>query len=225
MPVVGLRYPSLTVAYIAENSYDDAFEWESQAGELRMRMTHHFVPPLGDHRVLVRFGGTSPVEAAVLFRQSRWSRPLKVRPVSLYGAAHIYLWGDGVSPEMIERLHEAGFDRLWLGVQSAQAPTVERARQYGYLIAPYDSYHSIHSPTEKDTWPTAQFDRKLYETGAVVNRDGSRSTGFNGKGYHLSSKAAFPYVVRRVEGILRAVRNKFLVRRLRRHRRAVPELL
>jgi hypothetical protein len=206
MPVVGLRYSGLTVAYIAGNPYDTALDWQSNDGELRMRMTHHFVQPIGEHSVLVRFGGTSPVEAAVLFRQSLWKdRPPKTRPAWLFGAAHIYLWGGGVSPEMMRRLHEAGFDRLWLGVESAQAPAVELARQYGYLIAPYDSYHSIHSPTEKATWATAQFDRKLYETGAIVNRDGSRSVGFNGKGYHLSSNAAFPYVVRRVEGILREV--------------------
>ena len=110
---------------------------------------------------------------------------------------------------MMKLLHEAGFDRLWLGAPgkeielARQSPeTLRLANEYGYLFGPYDSYHSIHSPDEKETWPSAQFDRKLFETGAIVNEDGTKSRGFQGKGYHLNSLAAAPYVRKRVEGIL-----------------------
>ena len=69
-------------------------------------------------------------------------------------------------------------------------------------VGPYDSYHSIHHPNEKDTWETAQFDLSLYETGAIVNADGTKNRGFKKKGYHLSPLAAQPYVEARVDGIV-----------------------
>jgi len=117
--------------------------------------------------------------------------------------------GSAISPRMLQLLHDAGLDRLWLGAPGreiellAQNPGVAKlAQRYGYLLAPYDSYHSIHSPTEKESWATAQFDRALYERGAIVDEAGRKSSGFQGKGFHLSSLAAAPYVKQRVERIL-----------------------
>ena len=116
-------------------------------------------------------------------------------------------WGDGLSVKLMERFAGSGLDRLWLGVDSWQDgfrhPTaVAKASELGYLIGPYDSYHSIHHPNEKDTWETAQFDLSLYETGAVVNADGTKNRGFKKKGYHLSPLVAQPYVEDRVNDIV-----------------------
>lgn len=116
-------------------------------------------------------------------------------------------WGDGLSVKLLERFAESRLDRLWLGVDSWQDgfrhPTaVEKAKELGYLIGPYDSYHSIHHPNEQDTWETAQFDLSLYETGAIVNADGTKNRGFKKKGYHLSPLVAQPYVEDRVNGIV-----------------------
>ncbi len=115
-------------------------------------------------------------------------------------------WGDGFSTKLVNRLAEAGLDRLWLGLDDWRAAerhpaALERALEVGYLVAPYDSYHSIHEPGAPDSWPTAQFDQHLYETGPIVGPDGRKSPGFKGKGYHLSPLAAQPYVEARVEGI------------------------
>ncbi|RKU15215.1 hypothetical protein C6500_21240 [Candidatus Poribacteria bacterium] len=123
-------------------------------------------------------------------------------------------WGDGLSVKLMERLAESGLDRLWLGVDSWQDgfrhPTaVAKARELGYLIGPYDSYHSIHHPNEKDTWETAQFDMSLYETGAIVNADGTKNRGFKKKGYHLSPLVARPYVEDRVNGIVTQMSTDF----------------
>ena len=116
-------------------------------------------------------------------------------------------WGDGLSVKLLERFAESGLDRLWLGVDSWQDgfrhPTaVAKARELGYLIGPYDSYHSIHHPNERDTWETAQFDLSLYETGGIVNADGTKNRGFKKKGYHLNPLVARPYVEDRVNGIV-----------------------
>ena len=123
-------------------------------------------------------------------------------------------WGDGLSVKLLERFAESGLDRLWLGVDSWQEgfrhPTaVAKAKELGYLVGPYDSYHSMHHPSERDTWETAQFDLSLYETGAIVNADGIKSRGFKKKGYHLSPLAAQPYVENRVNGILRQMPSDF----------------
>ena len=116
-------------------------------------------------------------------------------------------WGDGLSVKLLEQFSESGLDRLWLGADSWQDgfrhPTaVTKARELGYLIGPYDSYHSIHHPDEKDTWETAQFDLSLYETGGIINADGTKNRGFKKKGYHLSPLVAQPYVEDRVNGIV-----------------------
>ncbi len=123
-------------------------------------------------------------------------------------------WGDGLSVKLLEQFAENGLDRLWLGVDSWQDgfrhPTaVAKAKALGYLVGPYDSYHSIHHPNEKDTWETAQFDLSLYETGAIVNADGTKSKGFKKKGYHLSPLVAQPYVENRVNGIVEQMPSDF----------------
>ena len=90
--------------------------------------------------------------------------------------------------KLLQRFAESGLDRLWLGVDSWQDgfrhPTaVVKAKELGYLVGPYDSYHSIHHPNEKDTWETAQFDLSLYESGAIVNADGrQKSEGLKRRG-------------------------------------------
>jgi hypothetical protein len=125
----------------------------------------------------------------------------------LLGAAHVYLWGNGVSSNMIHQLAAAGFDRLWLGSDGWEGfqerpETIAAAKQAGFLIGPYDSYHSIHRPGEPDTWATAQFDAALYESGAIVNADGSKRRGFKQKGFLLSPDAARSYVEKRVAGLM-----------------------
>ena len=158
---------------------------------------------------VVRGGPAPPYVSALEKRQILASlTPEQERAGSRYLAPEAER-GSAISPRMMKLLHDAGFDRLWLGAPgkevelARQSPeTLRLAHEYGFLFAPYDSYHSIHSPDEKDSWPTAQFHRKIFETGAIVNESGAKSRGFQGKGYHLSSLAAAPYFKRRVEAIL-----------------------
>lgn len=127
---------------------------------------------------------------------------------------HPDAWGDGLSLKLLEQFAENGLDRLWLGVDSWQDGfrhpiAVAKAKELGYLVGPYDSYHSIHHPDEKNTWETAQFDLSLYETGGIMNADGTMSRGFKQKGYHLSPLVARPYVEDRVNGILEQMSSDF----------------
>lgn len=126
-------------------------------------------------------------------------------------------WGDGVSMKMLRALQSGGLDRVriclagWEGIELR--PAVARAAdEMGYLFGTYDSFHSIHDPSlagTDQTWTTAQFDQELYETGAIVNRDGTKRAGFKQRGYLLSPKAARPWVERRVRRNMRNVPYSF----------------
>jgi len=116
-------------------------------------------------------------------------------------------WGDGVSLTMLEQLRDAGLDRLCVttgDLESAgrRPDVVRKADEMGYVFGPYDSYHSIHAPGAMDTWSTAQFDQALYDTGAIIKKDGTPRHGFKKKGYMLSPLAAEPYVHKRVDELM-----------------------
>lgn len=121
-------------------------------------------------------------------------------------------WGDGLSMPLLDSLHDAGIDRALLLLsdlygRSFRPDVVTHAEKLGFLIGPYDSYHSVHSPTAgpDNTWETAQFDATAYQQGRVINADGSGHGGFKGRGFHFSPKAAWPYVQNRVGGIVQQV--------------------
>ncbi len=119
-------------------------------------------------------------------------------------------WGDGLSKSLLDSLHDAGIDRALLLLsnlygRSFRPDVVAHAEKLGFLLGPYDSYHSVHSPTADPdtTWETSQFDVAAYQRGRVINADGSGHVGFKGQGYHFSPQAAWPYVQERVGRILR----------------------
>ena len=118
-------------------------------------------------------------------------------------------WGDGISLPLLQSLHEAGIERAVLILsdlygRSVRPDVAAYAKKLGYLFGPYDSYHSIHPPDAKpdQTWETAQFDLAGYDSGRVINADGSGHGGFLGRGFHFSPKVAWPYMKNRVGGIL-----------------------
>ena len=219
MPFWGLDCGDFSLTYIVTNPYNNEIQFQRVSDGLRFRFTHEFTSlvPRKEYGLLIRLGdNNSPVETAGQFRQ--WlieqgkfvSMKEKTRKVPnaarLLGAAHVYLWGDGVSTKMLSRFKDNGFDRMrlclegWEGIEKRPA-VAEQANQMGYLFGTYDSYHSIHDPSARgtdDTWATAQFDRELFETGPIVRRDGKKRGGFKGAGFKLSPIAARPYVEKRI---------------------------
>ncbi|KGE73987.1 glycoside hydrolase [Spirochaeta lutea] len=122
----------------------------------------------------------------------------------------IETWGQGVSPSFIHELKNLGIERARLTVEGLHNPwnlpaTVAAATEAGYLIGPYDSYHSIHPEALGETgesWETAQFNQELFETGTIQRADGSYYQGFAGKGRYLNPKAAWQVFRERVNGNL-----------------------
>ncbi len=79
---------------------------------------------------------------------------------------------------------------------------VRKASDLGYLVGPYDSYHSIHKPGE-EKWSTASFkDKSLYEKATIENKKGEKEVGFQGEGRKLNPTLSMPSVKERVNSIL-----------------------
>ncbi len=224
LPLWGVDTGRYTLTYLATNPFNNEINFQSAVGGLGLTFTHQFTQhwKIKEYGFRISLGSPSPIEPAKRYREwlkrtgqfvSMQEKILRTPNAGkLLGAAHIYLWGDGISTEMMETLHAEGFGRLWLGADGwnrlrDKPSVIEKAKKFGYLIAPYDSYHSIHSPDAKpdDTWETAQFDKSLYKTGAITRWDGTKRAGFQKKGYLLSPLLAQPYVEKRVSRLMKAL--------------------
>ena len=113
-------------------------------------------------------------------------------------------WGNGVSVYMIDQLHKSGINKAWFGINDASLSyfhpqAISMANRGGYLIAPYDSYHSI-TVNKEDLGKTSYFeDRLLYDDATVIKRDGTYNSGFLGKGRILNSTLLLPTVKERIK--------------------------
>ncbi|MCB6607297.1 glycoside hydrolase [[Clostridium] symbiosum] len=116
-------------------------------------------------------------------------------------------WGTKGSAGLIEEMKAGGIDKAWIGLDNWEnawrnPKLVQAAADAGYLIGPYDSYHSIHEPG-KEEWNTAAFkDHTLYEEAAIENRGGEKVAGFNEVGRKLNPMLALPSVKDRTSWIL-----------------------
>jgi hypothetical protein len=219
MPFIGLHRNDKTITYILADQFNNTLTFNEENGSVATRIAHEVTPidQVRTYRVIIRRGDASPVEPARQFR--RWlieqkqfvplAKKIEQTPnaARLLGAIQAYLWGDGVSTEMLDQLRAAGIDRACLSLgdlnfADGKPDVAALANKLDYVLNPYDSYDSIHSPKEADTWITAQFDESLYETGPIVRRDGTKRPGFQKKGFHLSPLAARPYVERRVNAMM-----------------------
>jgi hypothetical protein len=219
MPFWGLALPDWSVTYLLTNQFNNEIAFADHGGRIGFSLTHRFTAnrERKEYGVLIRLAGGSPVEPARRYRswleeQGQFvSMRSKIEQTpeagKLLGAPHVYLWADGISASMIEKLADLGCERLWLGLSSCRSAfdrpeAIRSAKERGYLIGTYDSYHSIHQPEEGDSWETAHFDLELYEKGPILGADGAKLPGYLGKGYLLSPIAAWPYVKERVTRLM-----------------------
>lgn len=116
-------------------------------------------------------------------------------------------WADANTTDVLEDMKNSGIDKMWVGLDDWNSSfmnpeLVEQANESGYLIGPYDSYHSIHKPGE-EKWETAAFkDTTLYENATVIDKNGKINSGFQGTGRKLNPTLSLPSVKERVTGIL-----------------------
>lgn len=116
-------------------------------------------------------------------------------------------WMNASTVDLLRDMQSAGIDRAWIGLNSweqayAKPELVEQAAAAGYLIASYDSYHSIHEPGAEQ-WITAQFDdTSLYENATVTKKDGTKESGFKNVGRKLNPVCSMSAVKSRMEEIM-----------------------
>lgn len=115
-------------------------------------------------------------------------------------------WG-GAQPKMLDEMQAAGIKKAWLGLNDwmpaeIHPEFVKKSVGKGYLIGPYDSYHSIHQPG-KEGWITAKFsDTTLFTRAFVMNKNGKPSLGFLGKGRKLNPTLSMPAVKNRMSEVM-----------------------
>lgn len=116
-------------------------------------------------------------------------------------------WNTATTTGLIQKLEAAGLDRAWIGLNGgwqqayAKPSLVPAAVKAGYLIGPYDSYHSIHKPGAEQ-WSTAAFtDTSLYENATVTSQDGKKIAGFNSVGRKLNPTLSLPAVAQRLNEV------------------------
>ncbi|SKD09738.1 Glycosyl hydrolases related to GH101 family, GHL1-GHL3 [Chitinophaga ginsengisegetis] len=115
-------------------------------------------------------------------------------------------WGKE-SVSLMHDMYQSGIKKAWIGLSDwadglKNPLLVEEANKLGYLIGPYDSYHSIHQKEDRE-WRTCWFpDSSLYDNASVTNASGKKTGGFIGVGRQLNPTLAFPSVKQRVAAIL-----------------------
>lgn len=116
-------------------------------------------------------------------------------------------WARNNTIDVLDDMKKSGLDNAWIGFDDLEAgyvspEFVKKANDYGYLVGPYDSYHSIHKPGE-EKWSTAKFDDKsLYDNATIEDKNGKKLEGFQGTGRKLNPTLSIPSVKSRVNKIL-----------------------
>lgn len=121
-------------------------------------------------------------------------------------------WMDNQTVDVLADMKESGIDTAWVGLHSWEQAynkpeLTTKANELGYLIGPYDSYHSIHE-SGKEGWITAKFqDPSLYENATIIRQNGKFVGGFQNKGRKLNPTLTLPLVNDRLSTITEAEPN------------------
>ncbi|WFD11870.1 glycoside hydrolase [Tepidibacter hydrothermalis] len=119
--------------------------------------------------------------------------------------------GNAFSTKMLDELQKLGIKKAWLGGDNMgqnwqlNKYAAKKALEQGYLIGSYDSYHSMHEPGQVQ-WDTAGFDKKLWETGGIMRKNGSYVGGYKQVGRKVSPLLAMPYVKERMGKIMDSIK-------------------
>lgn len=144
-------------------------------------------------------------------RSPTWPTPrARALVAALPGAFHPpEAWGGACSVPFLRRLQAAGFDRLCLTLGTlsgldGRPDVVAEADRLGFLLGPYDSYHSMHAPGAAGTWETAQLGADAFHNRAIHGPDGQPRPGFMRRGRLLAPALGTDLVAARVDARLPA---------------------
>ncbi|RRJ67267.1 hypothetical protein EHV15_33330 [Paenibacillus oralis] len=194
---------------IAKQDYMDKYQKRivlgamNQALKMRNFYTPDMFPNPGESALELIKQGVSQLSEQKLYELNK----LLLKSVLLDAATDLDDWGQADSTDVLDDMHSSGIDNAWIGLPNwadglMNPQMVSEAVKNGYLIAPYDSYHSIQHDADI-SWNTASFpDPTLYEEATITKKDGTKVAGFLGRGRKLNPTLAMPSVQQRVSGIL-----------------------
>ncbi|WP_429234468.1 glycoside hydrolase [Aeromonas salmonicida] len=118
--------------------------------------------------------------------------------------------GDSSSAKLILALKQAGLSKLWLGLPQwtngfAAPEGIQAAKDAGYLIAPYDSYDTaLPKENNKQSWLTAQLGQDTYLNCGIMQENGQRKSGFQGRGVYTNQSCIRSLMEKRVNWLQKA---------------------
>ena len=212
IPFWSMEYSDDTfVSYIwtDQDEYTDAMVQEKHS-QLYLQNIHHFLkrPHFPIYTVLIHLTGDSPISPALDYRNllinenkfvSLKQKILENANVNkLLGAFHIWVYGDGKSLAMLDKLKQLGIKHAWIGYGydtsfigkrfNVDKDYVRTAENMGYLIGPYDSFDNAQNPKTSDS-VTSIWPNHIFPEGCIRNVDGSILAGFHNRGCYLSTEA------------------------------------
>ncbi|TPG68001.1 hypothetical protein EEL32_20535 [Brevibacillus laterosporus] len=123
-------------------------------------------------------------------------------------ADEVNKWAVDKNSDLLADMHKAGIQKAWIGLPDWSSAyinpdMVKEANELGYLIGPYDSYHSIHEKEDKE-WRTAYFadNQNLYDNATITNQNGKKIGGFLQRGRKLNPTLSLPSVEQRLKEIM-----------------------
>jgi hypothetical protein len=236
MPFWGVETAAATPTYILSTDIRSALCIGEENNRIIASATHGFLrrDGLAPYEVIIDLqgGAASPIGPAKSYRswlQSRgehvpFAEKARYAPEAnkLFGALHVYLWGDGRTGDALTGLKRLGVEHALVIYDQGSTEDqhlvseglVRLARSFGYLIGPYTTLDNVQDPSLADD-RACIFDAELFRGGGVVDEDGSRRPGFGGRGFELSSealkRAATPFLKHRADAALKSGANAYFL--------------
>ncbi len=230
MQFFALNMDEIALVFIIKNKFNNRLHFHDEDGSIAMNFIHDFPSTVKEKKYGFRIYPVSNdiTEIAktyknyiidtrgILSLEEKAEKNPDIR--KLYGAPHIYVWQNQLNTDkniesrmkdlqsLLEGLQDSGIKKAWIGLHSWTVGEnypefVSQVNEAGYLIGPYDSYHSIHPPGE-ERWITATFDdTTLYQNAFVMNKRGQPVGGFLGEGRRLNPILSLPSVHNRTKAV------------------------
>lgn len=208
LPLFGGTTKDHTISYISDSPLNNTIYVLKNNEKLYIQQEHQFreIDKLIPYIISIHFDkGTNPLTPAIHFRNNLIEEKkfvsLKQKEEKnpnirkLYGAMHAYVWGTGRTTQTLDLLASLGIKNMWIGYDvgaktidkyQVDKGYIEKAKQLGYLIGPYDTWENVQNPKTADT-PLSIFPN-AWDKAAVIDKNGKKIPGFHNRGYEASSE-------------------------------------
>ena len=208
LPLFGVTTDNHTISYISNSSLNNTLKILNKNKKLYLLQTHQFraIDKFDPYIISINFDNvTNPLAPAIHFRnnliENKEFLSLKDKEEKnpnikkLYGAMHAYVWGTGRTTQTLDLLSSLGIKNMWIGYDVGDKKTdkyqvdknyIEKAKQLGYLVGPYDTWENMQNPKTADT-PLSIFPN-AWDKAAVIAKNGKKILGFHNRGYEASSE-------------------------------------